>query len=233
MAYLQIKNVTKSFGEGPAKVKALSDVSVTVEKGEICTILGQSGSGKSTLLNIIGGLESSDGGQVIIDGQDISKMNGDELSEFRRNYLGFVFQFYNLVQNLTVLENIQVGEYLSKNPLSVEEALEILGLTELKDRFPGELSGGQQQRCAIGRAIVKNPKLLLCDEPTGALDYKTSKDILSLLESINKSYGTTILIVTHNEAISKMAHKSVHMKDGMIHKITENTKRQTAEELAW
>ena len=182
MSYIDVKNVNKSFGEGAAMVKALNGINLSVNEGEICTILGQSGSGKSTLLNALGGLDNIDGGQIIIDGQDISKMHGEKLSEFRRKYLGFIFQFYNLVQNLTVLENIQVGEYLSASPLSITEILDILGLTELQDRFPNELSGGQQQRCAIGRAIVKNPKLLLCDEPTGALDYKTSKDILALLK---------------------------------------------------
>ena len=159
MSYIELTNVDKSYGEGFAKVKALNGVSLSVEKGEICTILGQSGSGKSTLLNAIGGLDGVDGGSIFIDGCDIAKMKGDELSEFRRDYLGFVFQFYNLVPNLTVLENIQVGEYLSESPLPMEEILEVLGLTELKNRFPQELSGGQQQRCAIGRALVKNPKL--------------------------------------------------------------------------
>ena len=167
-------------------------MSLSVEQGEICTILGQSGSGKSTLLNAIGGLDSVDSGNIYIDGCDIVKIEGEELSAFRREYLGFLFQFYNLVPNLTVLENIQVGEYLSSAPMSMEEILEVLGLTELRNRFPQELSGGQQQRCAIGRALVKNPKLLLCDEPTGALDYKTSKDILSLLCEINENYKTTL-----------------------------------------
>ncbi len=233
MSYIDVKNVNKSFGEGAAMVKALNGINLSVNEGEICTILGQSGSGKSTLLNALGGLDNIDGGQIIIDGQDISKMHGEKLSEFRRKYLGFIFQFYNLVQNLTVLENIQVGEYLSASPLSITEILDILGLTELQDRFPNELSGGQQQRCAIGRAIVKNPKLLLCDEPTGALDYKTSKDILALLEKVNKNYGTTILIVTHNEAISRMAHKIVFMKDGNIDKMEKNTEQITADELSW
>lgn len=233
MSYVDVVNVEKSYGEGLAKVKALNCVSLSVAKGEICTILGQSGSGKSTLLNAIGGLDTIESGSIFIDGCDIAKIKGEELSAFRRDYLGFVFQFYNLVPNLTVLENIQVGEYLSDVPLPMEEILEVLGLTELKNRFPQELSGGQQQRCAIGRALVKNPKLLLCDEPTGALDYKTSKDILALLDKINENYKTTILIVTHNETISKMAHKTVYMKDGAVHRVEHNDKRMKAAEIVW
>ena len=233
MSYIELTNVDKSYGEGFAKVKALNGVSLSVEKGEICTILGQSGSGKSALLNAIGGLDGVDGGSIFIDGCDIAKLKGEELSDFRRDYLGFVFQFYNLVPNLTVLENIQVGEYLSDSPLPMEEILEVLGLSELRNRFPQELSGGQQQRCSIGRALVKNPKLLLCDEPTGALDYKTSKDILSLLYEINESYKTTILIVTHNETISKMAHKTVYMKDGAAHSIKCNAERIRVSEMVW
>ncbi len=233
MAYLEVSKLEKSFGSGGAAVKVLNGAEMTVEKGEICTILGQSGSGKSTLLNLIGGLDRADGGKIIIDGRDIVSLGDNELSGFRRDYLGFVFQFYNLVPNLTVLENIQVGEYLSESPLDMEEILNVLGLDELKNRFPSELSGGQQQRCSIGRAIVKNPKLLLCDEPTGALDYKTSKDILSLIEKINLQYGMTILIVTHNETICRMAHKTVYLKDGAVTKAVENNDRKSAAELEW
>ena len=233
MAYLEVSELEKSFGSGGAAVRVLNGAEMTVEKGEICTILGQSGSGKSTLLNLIGGLDRADGGKIIIDGRDIVRLGDDELSGFRRDYLGFVFQFYNLVPNLTVLENIQVGEYLSESPLDMEEILNVLGLDELKNRFPSELSGGQQQRCSIGRAVVKNPKLLLCDEPTGALDYKTSKDILSLIEKINLKYGMTILIVTHNETICRMAHKTVYLKDGAVTKAVENHDRKSAAELEW
>ncbi|MCR4693195.1 MAG: ABC transporter ATP-binding protein [Firmicutes bacterium] len=233
MSYVDVINVDKSYGEGFAKVKALNGVSLSVVQGEICTILGQSGSGKSTLLNAIGGLDSIDSGSIFIDGCDIAKIKGEELSDFRRDYLGFVFQFYNLVPNLTVLENIQVGEYLSNTPLPMGEILGVLGLNELQNRFPQELSGGQQQRCAIGRALVKNPKLLLCDEPTGALDFKTSKDILALLCEINEKYKTTILIVTHNETISKMAHKTVYMKDGSVHSIQCNNERIKVSEIEW
>lgn len=233
MSYIDVINIDKNYGEGLAKVKALNGVSLSVEKGEICTILGQSGSGKSTLLNVIGGLDTVDSGSILINGFDISKIKGEELSDFRREYLGFVFQFYNLVPDLTVLENIQVGEYLSESPLPMEEILGILGLTELKNRFPQELSGGQQQRCSIGRALVKNPKLLLCDEPTGALDYKTSKDILDLLNEINENYKTTVLIVTHNESISQMAHKTIYMKDGCVSNIQKNNNRKKVSEIAW
>lgn len=233
MSYLEIENLTKSFGEGAARVSVLNGVNMSVEKGEMCTVLGQSGSGKSTLLNVVGGLDSSDGGKIIIDGIDITKLNGTELSEYRRNYLGFVFQFYNLVPNLTVFENIQVGEYLSDNPLDIEEIIEVLGLSELKDRFPQELSGGQQQRCSIGRALIKNPKLLLCDEPTGALDYKTSKDILALIEKINQKYSTSIIIVTHNKTIGEMTHKTIYLKDGAVSSIEVNRERKSAQNLEW
>lgn len=233
MAFLEITNLTKSFGEGTAKVRVLNGVSMSLEKGEMCTVLGQSGSGKSTLLNVVGGLDGADGGHIFVDGEDIAAANADELSEYRRKYLGFVFQFYNLVPNLTVLENIEVGEYLSDNPLDMGEILSVLGLEDLCGRFPQELSGGQQQRCSIGRALIKNPKLLLCDEPTGALDYKTSKDILELTESINKKFGTTILIVTHNRAISEMTHKTVYLKDGAVGRTEINEHRKSAQSLEW
>ena len=223
MAYLEVAGLTKSFGEGSGKVEVLRGVDMTVEKGEMCTILGPSGSGKSTLLNVIGGLDGADGGKILIDGKNLVGLDAEELSAFRRDYLGFVFQFYNLVPNLTVLENIEVGEYLSDEPLDMNEILNVLGLEELKNRFPHELSGGQQQRCAIARALIKNPKLLLCDEPTGALDSKTSKDILVLLEKVNKKYGTTMLIVTHNNSIKNMVHKVIVIKDGMIVKDYNNT----------
>ena len=231
--YLEISELFKSFGSGNAKVNVLNGVNMSVQKGEICAVLGQSGSGKSTLLNVIGGLSECGSGKITVDGKDISKLNASELSQNRRDYLGFVFQFYNLVPSLTVLENIQVGEYLSENPLDVSEIIEVLGLSELKDRFPSELSGGQQQRCSLGRAIVKNPKLLLCDEPTGALDYKTSKDILGLIEKINEKYNTTIILVTHNRAISEMSHKTVYLKDGAVYKTKISQNRKLAAELEW
>lgn len=233
MAYLEIENLRKSFGEGAAKVNVLSGVCMSVQEGEMCTVLGQSGSGKSTLLNVIGGLDSADSGSIIVDEIDVAKLDCNGLSNYRRSYLGFVFQFYNLVPNLTVLENIQVGEYLSDSPLNTDEILSVLGLSELKDRFPQELSGGQQQRCSIGRALIKNPKLLLCDEPTGALDYKTSKDILALIENINQRYNTTILLVTHNQTISEMTHKTIFLKDGEVNRILENEHRKNALDLEW
>lgn len=233
MSFLEISELTKGFGSGTARVNVLNGVNMSVERGELCTVLGQSGSGKSTLLNVIGGLDTADGGKIVIDGRNIVGLSAAELSEYRRDFLSFVFQFYNLVPNLTVLENIQVGEYLSENPLDINEVMDILGLTELKNRFPQELSGGQQQRCSIGRALVKNPRLLLCDEPTGALDYKTSKDILSLIERVNKAYSTTILIVTHNTAISEMTDKTINLKDGVVSSVTLNTEKKSAVEVEW
>lgn len=199
-------------------MQVLKGVSTGVEKGQMCVIQGTSGSGKSTLLNCIGGLDTMDSGSVRVDGKEIFGLKPDALADYRRDNLGFIFQFYNLVPNLTVRENIQVCEYLSDNPLDMNELLDVLGLTEHQNKFPSQLSGGQQQRCAIARALIKNPKLLLCDEPTGALDSKTSRDILVLLEKINKEYGTTMLIVTHNNSIKNMVHKVIIIKDGQIKK---------------
>lgn len=214
--YLEVKDLKKSYGKDSSYIQVLKGVSTGVEKGQICVIQGSSGGGKSTLLNCIGGLDIMDSGSVKIEGKEISGLKPAALADYRRDYLGFIFQFYNLVPNLTVKENIQVCRYLSKDPMDMDEILDILGLTEHKDKFPSQLSGGQQQRCAIARALVKNPKLLLCDDPTGALDSKTSKDILILLEEVNKKYGTTMLIVTHNNAIKNMAHKFIFLKDGNI-----------------
>lgn len=216
--YLEIKDVKKSYGKDAGYVQVLKGVSTGVEKGQMCVIQGTSGSGKSTLLNCIGGLDTMDSGSVRVDGKEIFGLKPDALADYRRDNLGFIFQFYNLVPNLTVRENIQVCEYLSDNPLDMNELLDVLGLTEHQNKFPSQLSGGQQQRCAIARAIIKNPKLLLCDEPTGALDSKTSRDILVLLEKINKEYGTTMLIVTHNNSIKNMVHKVIIIKDGQIKK---------------
>ena len=211
--YVEISNVTKSYGEGGSYCKVLNGISTLIDRGQICVILGPSGSGKSTLLNAIGGLDTVDSGQIHIDGKEITGLKPERLSDYRRDTLGFVFQFYNLIPNLTAEENIQVCGYLSKVPLSMQELLDILGLTEHRNKFPSQLSGGQQQRCAIARALIKNPKLLLCDEPTGALDSKTAKEILILLEKINQIYGTTILMVTHNAAIRSMAHKVIQIRD--------------------
>ena len=231
--FLKVKDVKKAYGTGDSKVQVLKGVNVEIDEGNICTILGPSGSGKSTLLNIIGGLESIDSGNMIIGGEDISKLNSVGLSKYRRNTLGFIFQFYNLVPNLTVIENIEVCEYLTKDPLDKNELLKLLGLWERRDKFPNQLSGGQQQRTAIARALIKNPKLLLCDEPTGALDYSTSKDILQLLEDVNKKYGTTIVIVTHNDAIQYMSHKVIKVRDGMIEEDFKNDKLILAKDLTW
>ena len=220
--YLKINDLKKSYGEGSSYTQVLRGITTEMEAGKICAILGPSGSGKSTLLNCIGGLETADSGEALVDGIDICKMKPGELSEYRREKLGFVFQFYNLVPNLTVRENIQVCQYLTASPLQMEELLETLGLTEHQKKFPSQLSGGQQQRCAIARALIKNPNLLLCDEPTGALDSASSRDILVLLEQINQKYGTTILMVTHNGAIRRMAHKVLQIRDGQIVEEYEN-----------
>lgn len=220
--YLDIKNIKKSYGEGDSYNQVLKGVSLYVNEGQMCVIQGTSGSGKSTLLNAIGGLDSVDSGSIIVDGQEIVGLKNDALADYRRENLGFIFQFYNLIPNLTVKENIEVCKYLSKNPLNIDDLLSTLGLTEHQNKFPSQLSGGQQQRTAIARALIKNPKLLLCDEPTGALDSKTSRDILVLLEEINKKYNTTMLIVTHNNSIKYMVHKVIIIKDGMISKDYEN-----------
>jgi putative ABC transport system ATP-binding protein len=231
--FFLVKDVEKSYGQGSAKVKVLNGITTELEEGKICVILGPSGSGKSTLLNVIAGLEQLDSGTICVDGEEISALDMKHLGLYRRNKLGFVFQFYNLIPNLTVKENIEVCEYLSKNPLPIDDLLHTLGLWEHKDKFPNQLSGGQQQRCAIGRALVKNPALLLCDEPTGALDYNTSKEILELIESINRKYNNTIIIVTHNEAIKNMAHKILKLHDGRILKDYVNESVIPAKELEW
>ena len=229
--YLEVKEVKKSYGRGESYIQVLKGISTGVEQGQMCVIQGASGSGKSTLLNCIGGLDNMDTGSVKVDGQEIFGLKPTQLTDYRRDNLGFIFQFYNLVPNLTVRENIQVCEYLADNPLDMDELLETLGLTEHQNKFPSQLSGGQQQRCAIARALIKNPKLLLCDEPTGALDSKTSRDILILLEKINQKYGTTMLIVTHNNAIKNMVHKVLIVKDGQIKEEYVNETRVSAAEL--
>ena len=229
--YLQVKDLKKSYGEGGSYIQVLKGITTGVKQGQMCVIQGTSGSGKSTFLNCIGGLDVMDSGSIKVDGKEIAGLDMDALADYRRDNLGFIFQFYNLVPNLTVRENIQVCEYLTKDPLDMEELLEVLGLTEHQNKFPSQLSGGQQQRCAIARALIKNPKLLLCDEPTGALDSKTSRDILALLEEINRKYKTTMLIVTHNNSIKQMVHKVIIIKDGQIHKEYENETRVPAAEL--
>ena len=229
--YLEIKDVKKSYGTGGSYVQVLKGVNTGVEKGQMCVIQGTSGSGKSTLLNCIGGLDFMDSGSITVDGTEIFGMKNAALSDYRRDNLGFIFQFYNLVPNLTVKENIQVCEYLTKDPLNMDELLDVLGLTEHQNKFPAQLSGGQQQRCAIARALIKNPKLLLCDEPTGALDSNTSRDILILLEEINAKYGTTMLIVTHNNAIKGMVDQVLVIRDGRISEDYRNETKIPAAEL--
>ncbi len=229
--YLTIQDVKKSYGENGSYIQVLKGISTHVERGQMCVIQGTSGSGKSTLLNCIGGLDTMDSGSVKVEGKEIFGLKPMALSEYRRANLGFVFQFYNLVPNLTVRENIQICQHIAENPLEMDELLETLGLTEHQNKFPSQLSGGQQQRCAIARALIKNPKLLLCDEPTGALDSRTSRDILVLLETINAKYNTTMLIVTHNNSIKNMVHKVILLKDGVIKKDYENEVRTPAAEL--
>lgn len=229
--FVEVSNIRKSYGEGGSYVQVLKGVSVGIEKGEMCVIQGTSGSGKSTLLNCIGGLDEVEAGSIKIDGNEIVGLKGEKLSDYRRDNLGFIFQFYNLIPNLTIRENIQVCEYLTSNALDMDELLEILGLTEHQNKFPSQLSGGQQQRCAIARALIKNPKLLLCDEPTGALDSKTSRDILILMEKINREYGTTMLIVTHNNSIKNMVDHIIYLKDGEISRNYLNEAKVPAAEL--
>lgn len=230
---LEINELKKSFGSGDYKVDVLKGISFGVEKGEMCVLLGPSGSGKSTLLNIIGGIDSADSGYISINGEKTADMKEKELTYYRRKHLGYVFQMYNLIPNLNVKENIEVGAYLSDNPLEIDDLLKTLGLYEHRHKLPNQLSGGQQQRTAIGRAIVKNPDILLCDEPTGALDYNTSKEILKLIENVNKKYGNTVIMVTHNDAIKNMADKVIKLKDGRIRDSFENKNKVSATDLDW
>ncbi|MBE5837698.1 ABC transporter ATP-binding protein [Butyrivibrio sp.] len=230
---LELQNIKKSYGENESRIEVLKDISLSVERGEFVVLLGPSGSGKSTLLNIIGGIDNADSGKIIIREKSMSDMDEKALTNYRREHLGYIFQMYNLIPNLNVRENIEVGAYLSKNPLDIDELLDVLGLTNHQNKLPSQLSGGQQQRCAIGRAIVKNPDILLCDEPTGALDYKTSKEILALIEEVNQKYGNTVIMVTHNDAIKNMADFVVKLRDGVIRKSYRNEVKQKAEELDW
>ncbi len=231
--FLEINGIKKHFGEGDSRVDVLKGIDLQIEKGEICVLLGPSGSGKSTLLNIIGGIDDADSGYISIDGEKTADMNEKSLTKYRRKHLGYIFQMYNLIPNLNIKENIEVGAYLSDNPLDVDEILKTLGLYEHRHKLPNQLSGGQQQRCAIGRAIVKNPDILLCDEPTGALDYNTSKDILKLIEDVNKKYGNTVIMVTHNDAIKNMADRVVKLRDGVIRKNYLNDEKIAAMDLDW
>ena len=231
--FLSIKDLKKSFGEDEYKTEVLKGIDFEIEKGEICVLLGPSGSGKSTLLNIIGGIDQPNSGTIMIQGKTISTLKEKDLTHYRRKHLGYVFQMYNLISHLNVEQNIDVGKYLSKNPLDKEELLQTLGLKEHRYKQPNQLSGGQQQRTSIGRAIIKNPDLLLCDEPTGALDYHTSKDILQLIEDVNKKYGNTTIIVTHNDAIKDMADRVIYLHDGRIRENIKNTHIIPAKDLNW
>ena len=229
--FIEVKDAKKRYGEGEAAVYALDGVDLSLEKGKICVILGPSGSGKSTLLNMIGGLDSLDSGEIEIDGQNITKLNKKALTSYRKQSVGFIFQFYNLIPDLTVEENVQVVAEIAEKPLDMDEILTALDIEKYRYRFPRELSGGQQQRVAIARAMVKNPKLLLCDELTGALDTKSSRSVLRFIEKINREYGTTTLIITHNEAIAEMSDVVVRIKDGRVDSVTENASKKTADEI--
>lgn len=231
--YLQIENIEKSFGREQNKVEVLKNISFRAKQGELIVLLGPSGSGKSTLLNIIGGIESADRGDILLDGKSVACLTHKNLERYRRQQVGYVFQAYNLIENLTVKENIEVGAYLSDNPLPLDDLIRALGLWEHKDKLPKQISGGQQQRTSIGRAIIKNPALLLCDEPTGSLDYKTSKEILALIESVNKKYNNTVIMVTHNDAIKDMADRVIRLHDGQIRSDTENEQKKKAKDIEW
>lgn len=231
--FLELNQIKKSFGSGENRVEVLKGIDLAVEKGELCVLLGPSGSGKSTLLNILGGINCADSGDILINGERMADMNEKALTLYRRRHLGYIFQMYNLIPNLTVRENIEVGAYLSRRPLDVDELLRLLGLWEHRAKLPNQLSGGQQQRTSIGRAIVKNPDILLCDEPTGALDYKTGKEILKLIETVNQKYGNTVIMVTHNDAIRLMADRVVRLRDGAIRSNETNALKVPAQDLEW
>ena len=231
--FLEIVDVKKAYGEGETRQEVLRGMNFSVANGEFCVLLGPSGSGKSTLLNIIGGIDNADSGYISINGDKLEDMDEKTLTQYRRKHLGYVFQLYNLIPNLNVKENIEVGAYLSDNPLDIDDLLKTLGLYEHRHKLPSQLSGGQQQRTSIGRAIVKNPDILLCDEPTGALDYNTSKDILKLIEDVNRKYGNTVIMVTHNEAIQHMADHVINLRDGVVRKNKVNEERVSAVDLDW
>ena len=231
--FLQLNQIKKSFGKGDNRIEVLKGIDLSVEKGEFCVLLGPSGSGKSTLLNILGGIDRADSGDILIGAERMADMNEKALTLYRRRHLGYIFQMYNLIPNLTVRENIEVGAYLSRHALDVDELLHILGLWEHRSKLPNQLSGGQQQRTSIGRAIVKNPDILLCDEPTGALDYNTGKEILKLIETVNQKYGNTVIMVTHNDAIRLMADRVVKLRDGQIRSNTVNATKVPAQDLEW
>ena len=233
MMFLQLKGIRKSYGEKDYKVEVLKGIDLQIRKGEFTVMLGPSGSGKSTLLNIIGGIDEADEGNIIINDHVLKNLSRKDLEKYRRNHLGYIFQMYNLIPNLTVRENIETGAYLSRNPLDLDSLIKVLGLEDHQHKLPNQLSGGQQQRTSIGRAIVKNPDLLLCDEPTGALDYATSKEILKLIEAINQTYYTTIIMVTHNDAFKDLADHIIRLRDGQIRENSYNKVKISAEDLEW
>lgn len=229
--FITLKDATKKYGEGESLVYALDHANLEIAEGEICVILGPSGSGKSTLLNMLGGLDHLDEGKIVVGDRELSNYKGKRLTDYRREDVGFVFQFYNLIPDLTVEENIEVVADIAENPLDTNEVLEAMGMEKYRHRFPKELSGGQQQRVAIARAIVKNPKLLLCDELTGALDTKSSRSVLEFVEKINALYKTTTVIITHNEAIAQMADRVIYIKDGRARENILNSEKKTVAEL--
>ena len=231
--FVKLENITKIYHMGEVEIRAVDGIDFSIQKGEFVVIVGPSGAGKTTVLNILGGMDTASGGRITVDGQDITKYSERQLTGYRRDDIGFVFQFYNLIPNLNIKENVETGAYLSDHPMDTDEILKGLGLYEHRHKLPNQLSGGQQQRTSIGRAIIKNPDLLLCDEPTGALDYNTSREILKLIEQINQTYGNTIIIVTHNDAIKNMADRVIRLRDGQIRKNYVNEIKIAAGDLDW
>ena len=231
--FLELDQIKKSFGSGENRVQVLKGIDLAVEKGEFCVLLGPSGSGKSTLLNILGGIDRADSGDILIDGERMADMNEKAMTLYRRRHLGYIFQMYNLIPNLTVRENIEVGAYLSRRPLDVDELLHLLGLWDHRGKLPNQLSGGQQQRTSIGRAIVKNPDILLCDEPTGALDYKTGKQVLALLQATCRKQGRTVIVITHNSALAAMADRVIRINSGRVVDQTVNPNPTPVERIEW
>ena len=232
-AFVEFKNVGKTYHMGEVDIEALKGVNFTIEKGEFCVVVGASGAGKTTILNILGGMDSLSEGQVLLDGEEISAYNSKKLTTYRRYDIGFVFQFYNLVQNLTALENVELAAQICKDPLDAGQVLEMVGLKDRANNFPAQLSGGEQQRVAIARALAKNPKLLLCDEPTGALDYNTGKAVLKLLQDTCRKEGMTVVVITHNQALTAMADRVITVKSGAVQKIEKNEHIVPVEEIEW
>lgn len=231
--YIKFENVKKTYSMGEVKINALDGVDFSIDKGELVIVVGTSGAGKSTILNILGGMDTPTSGCVLVDNKNISEYNEKELTKYRRYDIGFVFQFYNLVQNLTAIENVELATQICKNPLNPKDVISSVGLNHRKDNFPSQLSGGEQQRVAIARALAKNPKLLLCDEPTGALDYNTGKNILKVLQDTNKNFGMTVVIITHNMAIAPMGDKVITVKNGKVHNVLKNEKPIPIERIEW